>query len=91
MVKQKLTVINPEGLHMRPAAVFAEQMALFESDIYIRYKNARVNAKSLLSILSACIKCGAEIDIECSGKDEVEAVHKAIELIESGFAEKYMS
>ena len=85
MVKQKLLVINPEGLHLRPAGVFAQEMDKFECDVAIRYKGTRVNAKSMLNILAACIKCGSEIDIECEGPDELEAIKKAIELIESGF------
>ena len=85
MVTQKLVVKNPEGLHMRPAGIFAQEMTKFECDVYIKQKNTRINAKSLLSIIAACIKCGAEIDVECEGSDELEAIKKAIELIESGF------
>ena len=83
MVTQKIVVRNPEGLHMRPAGIFAQEMAKFECDVYIKHKNTRINAKSLLSIIAACIKCGAEIDIECEGNDEIAAMKKAIELIES--------
>ena len=87
MVRQKIVVVNPEGLHLRPAGVFSQQMDRFECEVIIRYKGMKVNAKSLLSILAACIKCGSEIDIECDGKDELEAMEKAIELIGSGFAD----
>lgn len=71
---------------MRPAAVFAQEMDKFKCDVHIRYKGSRVNAKSLLSIIAAVIKCGAEVAIECEGEDELEAMNKAIELIE-GFTE----
>lgn len=87
MVRQKIVVINPEGLHLRPAGIFAQEMDKFECDIFIRHKGSMVNAKSLLSILTACIKCGSEIDIECDGKDELDAMKKALELISSGFIE----
>ena len=87
MVRQKIIVVNHEGLHLRPAGVFAQQMDRFDCDVTIRYKETKVNGKSLLSILAACIKCGSEIDIECDGSDEHEAISKAIELINSGFAE----
>ena len=86
MVEKKFTVINPEGLHLRPAGIFAEQMGLFESEINIIYNGTKVNAKSLLSILTACIKCGAEIVVQFEGTDEQQAAQKASELIESGFA-----
>ncbi len=85
MVRHKIVVINPEGLHLRPAGVFAQEMDKFKCDVFIYFKGAKVNGKSLLSILTACIKCGSEIDIECNGVDELDAINKAVELIESGF------
>ena len=88
MIKQTIVVRNPEGLHLRPAAVFAEEMGKFNCDITVRYKKNAVNAKSLLSILSACIVCGAEISIECDGSDEQDAIKTAIDLIDSEFCSK---
>lgn len=88
MIKQKIIVRNPEGLHLRPAAVFAEEMGKFNCDVNVRFKKNTVNAKSLLSILSACIVCGSEISIECDGSDEQEAMKKAIDLIDSEFRDK---
>ena len=85
MVQQKITVRNAEGLHMRPAAVFAQEMAGYDCDITLKYKKTIVNAKSLLSILSACIVCGSEITIECNGKDEIDAMKRAITLIDTRF------
>ncbi len=72
---------------MRPAGIFAKEMGAFESDVYIRYKKNRINAKSLLNIIAACIKCGAEIDLEIDGPDEKEAMARAIEIIETGLSE----
>ena len=87
MVSQKITINNPQGLHMRPAGVFAKGVAKFESDVMINYNGKSTNGKSLLNIIGACIKCGAEIEIECNGADEEEALKTAIELIESGLGE----
>lgn len=87
MVSQKITVSNPQGLHMRPAGVFAKAMAKFDSNINILFKGTKTNGKSLLNIIGACIKCGSEIEIECEGVDEEEALKTAIELIESGLGE----
>ena len=69
MVSQKITINNPQGLHMRPAGVFAKGVAKFESDVTINYNGKATNGKSLLNIIGACIKCGAEIEIECNGPD----------------------
>lgn len=87
MITQKITVINPEGLHMRPAGVFSQEMSKFQCDVYVRFKNNRFNAKSILHLLSACIKCGSEIIIECNGIDEEEAIKKAVQIIENGLNE----
>ncbi len=85
MISKKVVIRNSEGLHMRPAAVFAEEMGRFGCEITIKTENDEVNAKSLLSIMTACIKCGTEIEIECIGSDESEAMEKAVSLIESEF------
>ena len=87
MVSEKITIKNEQGLHMRPAGVFAKAMTKYNSDVTIVYNGNRTNGKSLLNIIGACIKCGAEIEIECDGADENEALKEAIELIESGLGE----
>ena len=85
MVSKKFTVISAEGLHMRPAGVLTGEMCKFDCDVEILYNNASINAKSLLNILAACIKCGAEIELRCNGDDEKDALKRAEELIQSDF------
>ena len=87
MVSQKITISNPQGLHMRPAGVFAKGVAKFESNVNIIFNGKTTNGKSLLNIIGACIKCGNEIEIQCDGPDEEDALKTAIELIESGLGE----
>ena len=72
---------------MRPAGLFAKTMTKFESSVQIIYKGEKTNGKSLLNIISACIKCGSEVEIQCTGIDEEEALKTAIELIEAGLGE----
>lgn len=84
MISQKLLITNPVGLHMRPAAVFAGEMMNFTCDITIVFNGSRVNAKSILNIMTACIKCGDEITLECSGEDEEAAAERAAKLIRNG-------
>lgn len=84
---KKVTLTNGQGFHMRPAGVFANAMGKFQSDIWIHFNGNKINGKSLMNIIAACIKCGSEIQIECSGPDEQEALDKAIALIESGLGE----
>lgn len=87
MVSKQLVLTNPNGFHMRPATVFANAMGKFQCDITIKFNGTNYNAKSLLNIIAACIKCGSEIEIICSGDDENEALDEAVKLIESGLGE----
>lgn len=85
MVSQKLLITNSVGLHLRPASVLAAEMMKFDSEVTIVYKDQRINAKSMLNIMAACIKCGAEIEIQCSGADELAALQRAAELVAAEF------
>ena len=84
MVSQTVKVINEQGLHMRPAGVFAKEMTKFKCNVTIDIAGKRINAKSVMLIIAACIKCGTEMTIECDGEDEQAALAKAVELVESG-------
>ena len=87
MVSKQLTLKNPNGFHMRPASVFATAMGKFKSDIKIKFNSSECNAKSLLNIIAACIKCGSVIEVVCNGEDENEALAEAERLIEGGLGE----
>ena len=87
MVSKTMVVKAAEGLHMRPAGVFAKGMAKFDSDVTINFNGKATNGKSLLNIIGACIKCGSEVEIQCDGPDEEDALKTAIEMIESGLGE----
>ena len=56
MVSQKVTVKNPTGLHLRPAGILCKEAMQFKSHITFRYRENTANAKSVLSVLGACIK-----------------------------------
>lgn len=87
MVSQKLTVKNEQGLHMRPAGILSKAMAPFSSSVSIKFNNSSYDAKSIMLLMTACIKCGSEIEIVCEGADEENALKTAVELFESGFNE----
>ena len=72
---------------MRPASSFATAMGKYASEIIIKHNGNDVNAKSLMNIIAACIKCGNEIELVCDGPDENDALAEAAQLIESGFGE----
>lgn len=75
MVSGKVTVKNPTGLHLRPAGTLCKQAMQFKSSITFHYGDGNTaNAKSVLSVLGACVKCGDEIELFCEGEDEEEAL-----------------
>ena len=73
MVSQKVTIKNPTGLHLRPAGVLCKEAMQFKSLITFTFRENTANAKSVLSVLGACVKSGDEIEIHCDGEDEKEA------------------
>lgn len=87
MVSEKVTVTNPSGLHLRPAGLLCKETMGFKSVINIQKGGSISNAKSVLSILGACVKSGDEILIVCEGEDEEEALAHVVELIRSGLGE----
>lgn len=87
MVTQKIIIKNPTGLHLRPAGLFCKTAAEFRSKITFQYKDTTANAKSVLSVLGACIKSGDEIELFCDGEDEQEALKAMVEIIEDGLGE----
>ena len=87
MVSQKVVIKNPTGLHLRPAGILCKEAMQFKSHITFRYRNNIANAKSVLSVLGACIKSGDEIEMICKGEDEEKALAVMIGAIESGLGE----
>ncbi len=84
----KTAVINNEvGLHARPATFFIQKANEFKSSIWVEKDHRRVNAKSLLGVLSMGIVQGTEITIVAEGPDEVVAADSLAELISSNFHE----
>ena len=87
MVKKEMTITNNIGLHARPATFFIQKANTFKSSIWIEKDERRVNAKSLLGILSLGIVGGTTIRIIADGADEQLAVEGLTKLIEGGFEE----
>lgn len=80
-------VQNQVGLHARPATFFIQKANEFKSSIWVEKEERRVNAKSLLGVLSLGIVGGTTIKISADGIDEQAAVEALVKLVESGFTE----
>ena len=87
MFVKEVTVQNQVGLHSRPATFFIQKSNEFKASIWVEKEERRVNAKSLLGVLSLGIVGGTTIRIIADGADEQLAVESLVALVESGFAD----
>lgn len=87
MVSQKVTIKNPTGLDVRPAGNLCKEAMRFKSMTTFSFRGNSANAKSILSVLGACVKCGDELEFTCTGEDEEEALSAIITAIENGLGE----
>ena len=87
MFSKEVEVLNQAGLHARPATFFIQKANEFKSSIWVEKDERRVNAKSLLGVLSLGITKGTTINIIADGVDEEEAVVTLVNLIASNFTE----
>lgn len=85
MFIKSVEVTNPVGLHARPATFFIQKANEFKSTIWVEKEGRRVNAKSLLGVLSLGISQNTTINIIADGADEELAVNSLVDLIESSF------
>lgn len=83
MYSKEVVVLNSVGLHARPATFFIQKSNEFKSSIWVEKGDRRINAKSLLGILSLGIIKGTEIKIIADGVDEEAAVSSLVNLIEN--------
>ena len=81
MLSREIAVMNKTGLHARPASEFVKEAAKFKSAVTIEFKEKKINAKSILHVLSAGIAAGSTIVISADGDDEAQAIEKLAEVI----------
>ena len=87
MISRDILVQNEVGLHARPATFFIQKANEFKSSIWMEKGDRRVNAKSLLGVLSLGIIKGTSITVSADGADEEQAVDALCKLIDSNFGE----
>lgn len=84
MVAQNVRITNPTGLQVRPAGDLCKEAMKYKCKVTFEYHGNEANAKSVLSVLGACIKSGDEIKLICDGEDEEEALKNLVKYIEAG-------
>ncbi len=87
MVTTTVQVNNPSGLHLKPAAVFVGEASKYDSLVTFTLRGFTANAKSVLSVLAACVKCGDTIELVCSGPDEKAAADGIVKAVTEGLGE----
>lgn len=83
MKELKVAVIDPVGLHARPATVAVNVASKFKSEVSISYKDKTVNMKSIMGVMSLGIPTQSEITIVCEGEDEDEAIQTIEEVLKT--------
>ena len=83
MLNREIMITNKTGLHARPASEFVKEAGKFKSNVTIEFKGKKINAKSILHVLSAGISAGSTITLYAEGEDESQAIDKLAEVIAS--------
>ena len=87
MISREVTITNSIGLHARPATFFIQKANSYKCSVWVEKDERKVNAKSLLGVLSLGIAKGMTITLIADGQDEENAINGLVELVETGFAE----
>ena len=87
MISRNITIQNNVGLHARPATFFIQKANSYKSSIWVEKDDRRVNAKSLLGVLSLGVTRGMQITLIADGQGEVEALNGLEELVSTGFGD----
>ncbi|OPJ56824.1 HPr family phosphocarrier protein [Alkalithermobacter paradoxus] len=86
-MERKVMIVNESGLHARPAGMFVKKASEFKSSVEIEFNGKKINAKSIMGVMSLGLSKGSEITIIVNGEDAQNAMNALVELVESGFGE----
>ena len=87
MIEQKVKIINRAGIHARPASVLVQSIKDLKANIYLEKGRERINAKSIMGILTLLATYGTELNVIAEGEDEEKAVEIIVRLVETKFEE----
>lgn len=85
---EELLVVNKLGIHARPAAALVQCVLAFESDVFIMFNGNRVNAKSIMGLLTLAATQGSRLTVSCKGSDAGAAMEAVKQLFAGGFGEQ---
>ena len=85
---EELVITNSLGLHARPAATLVKTVLQYKSDVHIALNGHRVNAKSIMGLLTLAAAQGSRLEVVCEGEDAEQAMQAVRDLVEAGFGEE---
>lgn len=88
MIARDATIVNPLGLHARPAAALVKLASTFKSNIEIVRDGTSVNGKSIMGVMMLAAECGSTIQFRADGPDAEQAVEALAALVAAGFGER---
>jgi phosphocarrier protein HPr len=83
ILKKKVIIRNPQGLHARPASAFVKIANRFEADVTVRKGKEAVNGKSIMGLMTLAANKGSELDIEITGPDALEAMNALVDFLQT--------
>jgi len=86
-ISEVVSIVNSLGMHARPAASLVQTVLQFQSEVYLELDGNRVNAKSIMGLLTLAAARGTKVKVICKGADAQQAMDAVRELIEAGFGE----
>ena len=89
--ERTVRIVNPLGLHARPAAEFVKLASRFRADVHVEKDGMEVNGKSIMGVMTLAAECGSAIRIRAAGDDAEAALAALVDLVGRGFDEAYAS
>lgn len=87
MAERIVAIVNPLGLHARPAAEFVKLASSYQSEITVQKDGMVVNGKSIMGVMTLAAECGSKLTIRAEGKDAEQALVALVALVENGFSQ----
>jgi len=87
MIEREARIVNPLGLHARPAAQLVKLASSFAADIEVVKEGMSVNGKSIMGVMMLAAECGSSVTVRADGPDEQDAVNALLALVARGFGE----
>lgn len=88
MVERTVSIVNPLGLHARPAAEFVKTASAYNSEVTVEKDGMVVNGKSIMGVMTLAAECGSSLTIRANGPDADRVVGALVTLVENGFSEE---